>query len=110
MHLRPDAIDWKKVYETNYFSTIESKLGFFKIRLNMRDGVEGTKLEAKDTKKSEAKAKDRLSGTDPLDSRGQEKECSRLRTNDTMRKCSQKKTKKCKVSAKFWRSPKKKLK
>ena len=93
MHLRSDAIDWKKVYETNYFSIIESKLVFFLIRLNMWGGVEGTRLKAKDTKKSEAQAKDRLSGTDPLDSRGQEKESSRPKTNDTTQVLSKKNVK-----------------
>ena len=48
-----------------------------------RGGVEDTRLEAKskDTKKSEAKAKDSLS--EDRHSRGQGQECSRPRTKDT---------------------------
>ena len=48
-----------------------------------RGGVEDTRLEAKDTKKSEAKAKDSLS--EDRTSRGQGQECSRPkpRTEDT---------------------------
>ena len=60
----------------------------------IRGGVEDTRLEAKakDTKKSEAKAKDSLS--EDRHSRGQGQECSRPRTKDTKRKCSPKKKKK----------------
>ena len=47
----------------------------------IRGGVEDTRLEAKDTKKSEAKAKNSLSEDRP--SRGQGQECSRPRTKDT---------------------------
>ena len=58
------------------------------VRVSSRGGVEDTRLEAKakDTKKSEAKAKDSLS--EDRHSRGQGQECSRPRTK---RKCSQKK-------------------
>ena len=55
-----------------------------------RGGVEDTRLEAKDTKKSEAK--DSLS--EDRHSRGQGQECSRPRTKDTKRKRSPKKKKK----------------
>ena len=57
-----------------------------------RGGVEDTRLEAKakDTKKSEAKAKDSLSEDRP--SRGQGQECSRPRTKDTAASVFQKKT------------------
>ena len=56
-----------------------------------RGEVEDTRLEAKDTKKAEAKAKDSLS-EDRL-SRGQELECSRPRprTKDTAASVFQKK-------------------
>ena len=54
-----------------------------------RGGVEDTRLEAKDTKKSEAKAKDSLSEDRP--SRGQGQECSRPRTKDTPASVLQKK-------------------
>ena len=60
---------------------------------NIRGGVEDTGLEAKakDTKKSEAKAKDSLS--EDRHSRGQEQECSRPRprTKDTSASALQKK-------------------
>ena len=46
-----------------------------------RGGVEDTRLEAKDTKKSKAKAEDSLSKN--RTSRGQGQECSRPRTEDT---------------------------
>ena len=60
--------------------------------LPTRGGVEDTRLEAKakDTKKSEAKAKDSLSEDRP--SRGQGQECSRPRTKDTAARVFQKKT------------------
>ena len=56
-----------------------------------RGGVEDTMLEAKDTKKSEAKAKDSLS--EDRHSRGQGLECSRPRptTKDTSASALQKK-------------------
>ena len=58
-----------------------------------RGRVEDTRLEAKDTKKSEAKAKDSLSEDRP--SRGQGQECSRPRprTKDTAASVLQKKKK-----------------
>ena len=74
------------------------------IRLN-RGGVEDTRLEAKDTKKSEAKPKDSLS--EDRHSRGQGQECSRPRprTKDTSASALQKE----RSSQKFFRrSPKKK--
>ena len=52
----------------------------------IRGGVENTRLEDKNTKKS--KAKDRLSEDRP--SRGQGQKCSRPRTKDTVCKCSKK--------------------
>ena len=80
----------------------------FLMTLLNRGGVEDTRLEAKDTKKSEAK--DSLS--EDRHSRGQGQECSRprLRTKDTKRKCSPKKKRK-RYSQKFFRrSPNKKKK
>ena len=75
----------------------------------IRGGVEGTRLEAKakDTKKSEAKAKDSLSEDRP--SRGQGQECSRPRprTKDTSASALQKKKKRSSQIF-FRRSPKKK--
>ena len=47
-------------------------------KVPIRDGVEDIRLEAKDTKKSEARAKDSLS--EDRTSRGQGQECSRPRT------------------------------
>ena len=55
----------------------------------IRGGVENTRLEAKDTKKSEAKAKDSLSEHRP--SRGQVQEYSRPRTKETGASVLQKK-------------------
>ena len=59
--------------------------------LVIRGRVEDTRLEAKDTKKSEAKAKDSLS--EDRHSRGQGQECSRPRprTKDTSASALQKK-------------------
>ena len=59
--------------------------------LKIRGGVEDTRLEAKDTKKFETKAKDSL--TEDRHSRGQEQECSRPkpRTKDTSASVLQKK-------------------
>ena len=64
---------------------------FLATRLINRVGVEDTRLEAKDTKKSEAKAKDSLS--EDRHSRGQGQECSRPRprTKDTSASALQKK-------------------
>ena len=39
LQIPPESIDWKKVYENNYFSTIETKLRSFQIRLNLRSLV-----------------------------------------------------------------------
>ena len=64
----------------------------------VRGGVEDTSLESKDTKNSEAKAKDSLFEDRP--SRGQGQECSRPRTKDTA--ASVFKTKK-RSSKKFFR-------
>ena len=60
---------------------------------NIRGRVEDTRLEAKtkDTKKSEAKAKDSLS--EDRTSRSQGQECSRPRTKDTGASILQKKKK-----------------
>ena len=65
-------------------------LGFSQVTI-IRGGVEDTRLEvkAKDTKKSEAKAKDSLS--EDRHSRGQGQECSRPRTKDTSASAVQKK-------------------
>ena len=39
LQIPPESIDWKKVYENNYFSTIETKRRSFQIRLNLRSLV-----------------------------------------------------------------------
>ena len=59
------------------------KLNLCTYYINTREGIEDTRLEAKakDTKKSEAKAKNSPSEDRP--SRGQGQECSRPRTKDT---------------------------
>ena len=36
LQIPPESIDWKKTYENNYFSTTETKLRSFQIRLNLR--------------------------------------------------------------------------
>ena len=73
------SLSWKE--DTGIFSPNPKRKAILK--LNPRGGVEDTRLEVKDTKKSEAKAKDSLS-EDRL-SRGQGQECSRPRprTKDT---------------------------
>ena len=85
------------------------------VNVVIRGGVEDTRLEAKvkDTKKSEAKAKDSLS--EDRHSRGQGQEYSRPRTGileakdqGHKRKCSPKKKKKRSSQKFFKRSPKKK--
>ena len=70
---------------------------FTRLPLFTRGGVEDTRLEAKDTKKSEAKAKDSLSEDRP--SRGQEQECSRPRTKNAAASVFKKK----RSSKKFFR-------
>ena len=76
--------------------------------LTTRGGFEDTRLEAKDTKKSEAKAKDSLS--EDRHSRGQGQERSRPRTKDTSASALQKKKKKKRSSQKFFRRSLKKKK
>ena len=44
LQISPESIDWKKVYENNYFSTIETKLRSFQIRLNLRSLVMNVQL------------------------------------------------------------------
>ena len=46
LQIPPDSINWKKVYENNeiYFSTIETKLRSFQIRLNLRSLVMNVQL------------------------------------------------------------------
>ena len=44
LQIPPKYIDWKKVYENNYFSTIETKLRSFQIRLNLRSLVMNEQL------------------------------------------------------------------
>ena len=44
LQIPPESIDWKKVYENNYFSTIETKLRSFQIRLNLRSLVMNVQL------------------------------------------------------------------
>ena len=65
------------------FCKIIINFSFCVSKLVIRGGVEDTRLEAKDTKKNEAKAKDSLS--EDRHSRGQGQECSRPRprTKDT---------------------------
>ena len=78
--------------DTTHTSTIENiiyTITLFHFNVLSRGGVEDTRLEAKDTKKSEAKAKDSLS--EDRHSRGQGQECSRPRTKDTSASALQKK-------------------
>ena len=44
LQISPDFIDWKKVYESNYFSTTQTKLRSFHIRLNLRSLVMNLQL------------------------------------------------------------------
>ena len=44
LQISPESIDWKKVYENNYVSTIETKLRSFEIRLNLRSLVMNVQL------------------------------------------------------------------
>ena len=44
LQIPPESIDWKKIYENNYFSTIEAKLRSFQIRLNLRSLVMNVQL------------------------------------------------------------------
>ena len=44
LQIPPESIDWKKVYANNYFSTIETKLRSFQIRLNLRSLVMSVQL------------------------------------------------------------------
>ena len=44
LQIPPDSIDWKKVYENSYFSTIETKPRTFQIRLNLRSLVMNVQL------------------------------------------------------------------
>ena len=96
---------WRSFFLLLYCSTTKGSIA-------IRDGVEDTRLEAKDTKKSEAKdipSEDRYS-------RGQGQECSRPRprTKDQGQRGSDLRQKKVfapkirKFSGKFRRSPKKK--
>ena len=77
--------------------------------LSIRGGVEDTRLEAKakDTKKSEAKAKVKDSLSEDRHSRGQGQECSRPRTKDTSASAFQPKNKKRSSQKFFKRSPQK---
>ena len=59
---------------------IKNKLSLTKIRGFTRGGVEDTTFEANDTKKSGAKAKDRLLKGRP--SRGQEEKCSKAKDQE----------------------------
>ena len=61
------------------------------LKLMIRGGVKDTRLEAKDTKKSEAKAKDSASEDRPSRSHGQECSRPRPRTKDTIASVLQKK-------------------
>ena len=44
LQIPPQSIDWKKIYENNYFSTIETKLRSFQIKLNLRSLVMNVQL------------------------------------------------------------------
>ena len=44
LQISPESIDWKKVYKNNYYSTIETKLRSFQIRLNLRSLVINVQL------------------------------------------------------------------
>ena len=44
LQIAPDTINWKKVFENNYFSTTEAKLRSFQIRLNLRSLVMNVQL------------------------------------------------------------------
>ena len=44
LQIPPESINWKKIYENNYFSTIETKLRSFQIRLNLRSLVMNVQL------------------------------------------------------------------
>ena len=44
LQIPSDFIDWKKIYENNYFSTVETKLRSFQIRLNLRSLVMNVQL------------------------------------------------------------------
>ena len=83
--LRKSDINWIKI--PPYSS---SQGGVWEIMVN-RGGVEDTRLEAKDTKKSEAKAKDSLSEDRPSRGQGQEFSRPRPRTKDTAASVFQKK-------------------
>ena len=39
-----NSMNWKKIYENNYFSTIETKLRSFQIKLNLRSIVTNVQL------------------------------------------------------------------
>ena len=58
------------------------------VYVTTRGGVESIRLEAKDTKKSEAKAKDAPSEERPCRGQGQDCLKTRTKTKDTMQKCS----------------------
>ena len=88
-------------------SSVEIRIGIHTLCVSTRGGVEDTRLEAKDTKKSEAKAEDSLS--EDRHSRGQGQECSRPRprTKDTSASALQKEKR---SSQKFIRRSQKKKK
>ena len=44
LQIPPESIHWKKAYKNNYFSTIETKLRSFQIRLNLRSLVMNLQL------------------------------------------------------------------
>ena len=48
-----NSMNWKKTYENNYFSTIETKLRSFQIRLNLRSVVTNVRLAGVDITESE---------------------------------------------------------
>ena len=44
LQIPSDSIDWKKIYENNYFSSIETKLRSFQIKLNLQSLVMNVQL------------------------------------------------------------------
>jgi len=44
LQLDSSAVNWSKIYENNYFATLETKLRSFQIRLNTRSIVMNIQL------------------------------------------------------------------
>ena len=80
LFLRFCFLKTRTLFHPHFYKTISALRWLLSIT-RIRGGVEDTRLEAKDTKKSEAKAKDSLSEDRP--SRGQGQECSRTKDTST---------------------------